>query len=138
MSRMMRSGGSCSCTRSIQVPRQIAQSLQVGVRCQPHGLEAPHLAAGCGRTIETLATDDGPHGWITGEPRRVVDILVAGEAAEDRLPKQPSQRVMRGLAAAAVEELCDRHIGEPEGAVEFAVDEQAAVRGDPRAVELEP
>jgi hypothetical protein len=43
----------------------------------------------------------------------------------------------RVVATAAVEELCDRDLGEPEGIVEFTVDEQAAVRGDPGAVEFE-
>ena len=43
----------------------------------------------------------------------------------------------RVLAAAAVEELGDRDLGEPEGVVELAVGEQAAIRGDPGAVEFE-
>jgi hypothetical protein len=43
----------------------------------------------------------------------------------------------RVVATAAVEELCDRDLGEPEGIVELPVGEQAAVRGDPGAVELE-
>jgi hypothetical protein len=41
------------------------------------------------------------------------------------------------LATAAVEELRDRHVGKPEGIVEFAVSEQTAIGGDPRPVELE-
>jgi hypothetical protein len=33
--------------------------------------------------------------------------------------------------------LCDRDLGEPEGIFKFSVSEQAAVRGDPGAVEFE-
>jgi hypothetical protein len=46
----------------------------------------------------------------------------------------PGKRV---LAASAFEELRDRDLGEPEGIVKFPVSEQAAVRGDPGAVEFE-
>jgi hypothetical protein len=45
--------------------------------------------------------------------------------------------VARVLAASAFEELRDRDLGEPEGIVKFPVSEQAAVRGDPGAVEFE-
>jgi hypothetical protein len=31
----------------------------------------------------------------------------------------------------------DRHVGEPEGIVEFAVGKQATVRGNPRSMEFE-
>ena len=117
--------------------RQIRQRFQIGVRRQPLGLEAPHLAARCRRTVETLTADDGPHGGVAGEPLGVVDILVAGEAAEDRLSKQPGQRVARILAAAVIEELGNRDLGEPEGGVELAVREQATVGGDPGTVEFE-
>jgi hypothetical protein len=117
--------------------RQIRQGRQVGVPRQPLGLEAPHLAARRGRTIETLTADDGSHRGIAGEPRGVVDILVAGEAAEYRLPKQPAQLVTGVLATAAIEELGNRDIGEFEGIVEFAVSKQAAVRCDPGAVEFQ-
>jgi hypothetical protein len=40
-------------------------------------------------------------------------------------------------ATAAVEQLCDRDVGEPEGIVEFTVGEQAAVGSDPGTVEFE-
>ena len=116
---------------------QIRQRLQVGVGRQPLGLEAPHLAARRGRTIEPVTANDRPHGGVAGEPLGVVDILVAGEPTEHRLAEQPAQLVARVLATAAVEELRDRHVGEPEGVVQLAVGEQTAVRGDPRAVEFE-
>jgi hypothetical protein len=43
----------------------------------------------------------------------------------------------RVLAASAVEELRDRHVGEPEGIVDLTVRDQTAVGGDPGAVELQ-
>jgi hypothetical protein len=83
------------------------------------------------------AANDRPHCGITGKPLGVVDVLVAGEPPEYRLPKQPGQRVARVLAASAFEELRDRDVGEPEGIVEFTVGEQAAVGSDPGAVKFE-
>ena len=41
------------------------------------------------------------------------------------------------LAAAAIEQLGDRDIGQPKRIIEFAVGEQAAVGGDPGAVKFE-
>jgi uncharacterized protein (TIGR03032 family) len=67
-----------------------------GGRC----LEAAHLAARGGRAIETLTADDRPHRGVAGEPLGVVDILVAGEPPEYRLPKQPTQLVAHVLSAA--------------------------------------
>ena len=72
-----------------------------------------------------------------GKPLGIVDILVAGEPTEHGLAEQPAQLVARVLATAAVEELRDRDVGKPEGIVEFAVGEQATVRGDPGTVEFE-
>jgi hypothetical protein len=45
--------------------------------------------------------------------------------------------VARVLAASAVEELRDRDLGEPQNVVQLTVGEQAAVGGDPGAVEFE-
>ena len=115
---------------------QIRKRLQVGVGRQPLGLEAPHLTAGRCRTIETLTADDRPHRGIAGEPLGVVDILVASESTEHRLSKQSAQRMARVPATAAVEELRDRHGGEPEGVIQLAVSEQTAVRGDLGAVKI--
>jgi hypothetical protein len=116
--------------------RQICEGIQVGLAHQPRGLEAAHLAARSCRTIEPLTADDGPHGGVAGEPLGVVDILIAGEPTEHCLAKQSAQLMACVLAAAAVEELRDRHVGEPEGIVEFAVGEQAAIGGDPGALEF--
>jgi hypothetical protein len=45
--------------------------------------------------------------------------------------------VARILAAAVIEELGNRDLGEPEGGVELAVRKQAAVGGDAGAVEFQ-
>jgi hypothetical protein len=74
---------------------------------------------------------------IAGEAVGVVDVLVAGEAAVDRLPQEAEQPVPDVLSAPALGERRRRHGGEAEGVVQLAVGEQAAVGGDPGAVELE-
>ena len=132
----MPSGAFRACTRSIQVPGRVRERLQVGVGRQPLGLEAPDLAARSGRTIEPVTANDRSHRRIVREPLGVVDILIAGEPTEDRLAEQTAQLVARVLATAAVEELRDRHVGEPERIIELAVREQTAVRGDLGAVEF--
>jgi hypothetical protein len=53
------------------------------------------------------------------------------------LAEQTAQLVARVLATAAVEELRDHHVGQPEGVIQLAVSEQTAVRGDLGAVEFE-
>jgi hypothetical protein len=116
---------------------QIRKRLQVGVGRQPLGLEAPHLAARGGRTIEPVTANDRSHGGVAREPLGIVDILVAGEPTEHRLAEQPAQLVAHVLATAAVEELRDRYFGEPEGVIQLAVSEQTAIRGDLGSVEFE-
>jgi len=116
---------------------QVSERLHVGIGRQPLGLEARHLAARSGRTIEPVTANDRSHRGVAGEPLGVVDILVAGEPTEHRLAEQPAQLVAGILAPAAVEEPRGRDLGEPEGIVEFAVSEQTAVGGDPRPVEFE-
>jgi hypothetical protein len=110
---------------------------EVDVARQPLGLEAPHLAAGSRMAFQPLATDDGSHGWIAGEPLGVIDVLVAGEPAEHRLTEQSAQLVADVLAAPAIEQLGDCDLGEPDCIVEFAVSEQTAIGGDLAAVEFE-
>jgi hypothetical protein len=91
----------------------------------------------CRRATETLTADDGPHRGIESEALRIVDVFVAGEPTERRLAEQPAQIVARVLAGAPVEELGDRDVGQPEGIVEFAVRQQAAIRRDPGTMEFE-
>jgi hypothetical protein len=73
-----------------------------------------------------------------GQPIGVVDILVAGQAAEHGLTQQPGQQVTGVLAAAAVRENTPGQIGQAEGVVEFAIRQQPGVGSDAAAVEFEP
>jgi hypothetical protein len=52
------------------------------------------------------------------------------------LAEQSAQLVACVPATAAVEQLCDRDVGEPEGIIEFTVREQADVGSDPGTVEF--
>jgi hypothetical protein len=71
------------------------------------------------------------------EPLGVIDVLVAGEPAVDRLPQQAGQLVADVLAASAFGESGRGRRGQAEDIVQLAVDEQAAIRGDPGGVKLE-
>ena len=94
------------------------------------------LVEAAGRSMP-LPADDGAHGRVAGEPLGVVDVLVAGEAAVDRLPQEAEQPVADVLPAPAFGEGRRGRRGQAEGVVQLAVGEQAAVGGDPGAVELE-
>jgi hypothetical protein len=72
---------------------QIRQGREVGLRRQPLGLEAAHLAARRRRAIESLPADDGAHGGVAGEPFGIVDVLVTSEATVGRLSQETEQPV---------------------------------------------
>jgi hypothetical protein len=116
---------------------QVRERGEVGLGREPLGLEAAHLAARCGGPVEPLAADDGAHGRVTREPLGVVDVLVAGEPTIDCLAQEAEQPVPDVLPVPAFGEGRCSHGGEAEDVVQFAVGEQAAVGGDPGAVELE-
>ena len=61
-----------------------------------------HLAGGSGLVVLGTATDHGPQGGIEAEAFGVVDILVAGQPAVDRLAEEGEQAVLRVLSGAAV------------------------------------
>jgi len=104
---------------------------------QPLGLEAAHLAAGRGEALEPLPADDRPHGWIAGEPLGIVDILVAGQASEYRLPQQPGQPMLGVLASATIRQCRRCHVQQAHRMIQLAVSEQAAVGSDPGTVEFQ-
>ena len=83
------------------------------------------------------ATDHGPHGGIEAEAFGVVDILVAGQSAVDRLAQEGEQAVLGVLSGAGVVQAGRRRRGQAEGVVEFAVGEESGVAGDGGAVELQ-
>ena len=116
---------------------QVRERREVRLACQPLGLEAAHLAGRGRRSVHTLAADDGAHRRIAGEPLGIVDVFVAGEPAVDRLAQQAEQTVPDVPAAPPLGECRSGHRGQAEGVVQLAIGEQAAVRGDPRTVELQ-
>jgi hypothetical protein len=117
---------------------QIGQGGKIGPAAQPCGLEASHLAARCGITIHPAAIHHGPHRGIIGQSVGVVDIFVAGEAAENRLAKQAGRQMAGVLAAPSIRQRPPGEIGQRKGVVEFAVGQQTGVGSDPAAVELRP
>ena len=116
---------------------QVRERREVRLARQPLGLEAAHLAGRGRRSVHALAADDGAHHRIAGEPLGIVDVFVAGEPAVDRLAQQTRQMVPDVPATPPLAECRGGHRGQAEGVVQLAVGEQAAVRGDPRTVELE-
>ena len=65
------------------------------------------------------------------KPVRIIDILVSGEAAIDRLAKEAYQTVPAVLARSAVRDKVTGHRGQAKGIIEFPMGEQANVGGDP-------
>jgi len=117
--------------------REIRQRREVRLAGQPLGLEAAHLAARGGQPVHALAADHGAHGRITREPRGVIHVLVTGEPAIDRLPQQAEQPVADVGSAPAFGQTRHPDRGQVESVVQLAVGEEAAVRGDLGAVELQ-
>ncbi|MDF2975205.1 MAG: hypothetical protein K0R61_5655 [Microvirga sp.] len=59
-------------------------------------------------------------------------VGVSREVTQTQLFGAAPQRMARVVATAAVEELCDRDLGEPEGIVEFTVGDPAVESGPQR------
>ena len=108
---------------------QIGKPGQVLLCRQPARLETPHLAGRGRRSGSRLAADDPTHRRIMAQAFGIIDILIPGKPPEHRLPKHPDQRMAAVLAGAVVGEHVARHRAETKGIVEFAIDQQAGVRG---------
>jgi len=72
-----------------------------------------------------------------GKALGVVDILVAGQAAINRLPQQVSQGQLGVLAAARIRQVLSDQIAEAQPLVQLPHQDQAAVGGDPRSLEID-
>ena len=79
------------------------------------------LIEGTGTTIKALAVDDGSHRRVERQSLGIVDILVSGQAAIDRLPQQARQQVARILAAPQVRQRRATEVGQAENIVQLAV-----------------
>jgi hypothetical protein len=104
---------------------------------QPFRLETRHLARRSRSTIQTARVHDRPHRRVERQPLGVVHVLVAGEAAEHRLAKQPPDQVPNDPAAPRLGQNRPGQVGQSERVIQFAIGEQAGVRGDLAAVEFQ-
>jgi hypothetical protein len=94
---------------------------------QPRSLEAAHLADRRGGTGETPPIDDSAHRRIDRETFGVVDVLVAGETAENRLPQQPGQDMSPVPPATQIRESRPRARRQTERLVQLAIGEQPGI-----------
>jgi hypothetical protein len=105
------------------LPGQIDQVLEVALAGECFRLEARHLTGGRRRMVLGPAAHHGSHGRIEAEAFGVVDILVSGQAAVDRLTQQRCQGVLSVLSGARVVQADGCVAGQCEGVIEFAVGE---------------
>ena len=89
--------------------RQVSKSRKVLGCREPLRLEATHLARRSRMAVRRFAADNPAHRRIMPQALGIVHVLVSGEAAEDRLPKQSGQCVPAILASACVDENIARH-----------------------------
>jgi hypothetical protein len=118
-------------------PGQIGQGDEVYVAGQPCGLKAAHLTRRSGTTVQPATVHHRAHCRIMRQAIGIVDVLIAGEAAEHRLPKQASQQVAGILATAALRQHRTCEIREAEHVIQFSMGQDAGVGGDATAVEFQ-
>ena len=93
---------------------------------------------GQGRTaIPDLLRTHQPKRRIDRNPLGVVEVLVARQAAVDRLPQQISERELLVGALPGVAEMLVNQFSETEPFVQFANQNQATVGGDVRSLEID-
>ena len=93
---------------------------------------------GQGRTaIPDLLRTDQPKRRIDRNPLGVVEVLVASESAVDRLPQQIGQRELLVQALSRVAEMLVDQLPESESFIQFANENQTAIRGDSRSLEID-
>jgi hypothetical protein len=88
---------------------QVSKSRKVLGCRKPLRLEPAHLARRSRIAMSRFAANNPAHRRIMPQALGVVHVLVSGEAAEDRLPKQSGQCVPAILASACVGENIARH-----------------------------
>ena len=87
-------------------------------------------------SIPDLFGADQPEGRVAGESLGIVEVFVACQAAVDGLPQQVGEEELRTLLTAQVRQMLLEQISEPESLVKFAHEDQAAVEGDARTLEI--
>lgn len=101
------------------------------------GLEPPHLARRGGLMIDGTSTHDLAHHRIDGEIVGIVDVLVTREPAEDRLAQEGDDTVQPVVTGPGVDEMIAHQLMKTQHVVELAIEQQAAIGADCRAVELD-
>ena len=115
---------------------EVHQRAQVLAGAEGLGLEAADLAGRGGALVSGPAAHHGSHGGIDAQALGVVDILVAGQSAVDRLPEERGEAVLRVLAG-RVSCRTSRPVSVScEAVVEFSVGQEPGVAGDVGAVEF--
>ena len=117
-------------------PRRIDQHREVLRPGQHLGLEPAHgTRGGCARLHRTSA-DNLPHHRIAAQPVGVIDVLISGQARENRLAQEAREAVPSVLASANISKQTRRHVRQAKNIVQFAVQQQSAIRTDRRTPEL--
>ena len=112
------------------------QALEVLLLGQHLGLKS--LQAGSQRrtTIPSFLGTDQPEGRILRNSLGIVDILIAGDATVDGLAQKVRQRKLGVLPMPRVGQVLGDEIAEAQAFVQLADQNQAAVGGDPRSLEI--
>ena len=104
------------------VARQIGQGFKVLWSRRHLGLEPAHgTCRGCAM-LPRPPTNELPHHRIAAKTVGVVNILVSGEAREDRLAQEPREPVAAILAGAGIGNRLCRHVHHSEGVNQFAME----------------
>ena len=103
---------------------------------QQFGLERLQARGQRRSALPDLLRADEPEGRVLGEALGVVDILVARQSAVYRLPHQVGQRQL-GVLSARVGQVPFDEFAEAQPFIQLPHQEQAAVRSDPRTLEVD-
>ena len=76
-------------------------------------------------------------GRIGGDSHGIVEILVACEAAVDRLPHQIDERKLLVCALSRIRQMLVDQLAQSEPLVQFPKENQATIRGDARSFEID-
>lgn len=88
--------------------------------------------------LHGASTHDLAHHRIEGQPVGIVDVLVAGEPAEDRLAREGDDAMQPVVTGARVDEMLAHQLVKTEHVVELAIEQQTAIRADLAAMERDP
>ena len=99
-------------------------------------LERVHARRQSSSALPDLLRPDQPERRIVAEALRIVHVLIAGQPAVDGLPDQVGEWEPRVLAPRIGDVLRDQ-VADAQSLVQLAYEDEPAVGGDPRALELD-